>query len=212
MKSAKYLSVIFAAIAAVMIAATAIGYVCFHHQPPMIQTSVEGAQARSEQLMEAICRGDHAAVGESMYGKPELQWNREEAAWLSTRLWQAYTDSMSYAFSGPCYATEEGIFRDVTVTALDVPALSPKIQERFQLLLEPYLTVSRYDSEVNDENGDLRQEFTADILHQAVEQILQEENAGAEYKITLELVFQDDQWWVVPKQPIIDIIAGVTTQ
>lgn len=211
MKYAKYLSVFFAVIAAVLIAATALGYVCFHSQPPMIQTPVVEAEAKTEMLMEAICNADDAALEESLYGKPQLQWN-QEAAWLSTRLWQAYTDSMSYEFSGPCYSTESGIFRDVTVTALDVPALSPKIQERFQLLLEPYMTVSRYDTEINDENGDLRQEFTAQVLHQAVEEILLEENACTSYQITLELTFQDGQWWVVPKQPLVDIIAGVMTQ
>ena len=205
-------SVLFAVIAVVLVVATAVGYVCFHNEPPMIQTSIEGAEAKTEMLMEAICGGDNTAVRESLYGTPDLQWNQDSAAWLSTRLWSAYTNSMSYAFSGPCYATESGIFRDVTVTALDVPALHPKIQEQFQLLLEPYLTVSRYDSEVNDENGDLRQEFTAEVLHQAVEQILLEDNACADYQITLELTFQDGQWWVVPKQSLIDIIAGVMTK
>lgn len=212
MKNAKFLSIFFAVIAVVMIAATAVGYVCFHRQPPMLQTPIEDAEARTEMLMEAICSGDYAAAGESLYGKPELQWDQETAAWLSTRLWQAYGESMSYAFSGSCYATGSGIYRDVTITALDVPALSPKIQERFDLLLEPYLTVSRYDSEIYDENGVLLQDFTADILHQAVEQILLEENASVDYQITLELTFQDGQWWVVPEQPLIDIIAGVMQQ
>lgn len=212
MKYAKFLSIFFAVIAVVMIAATAIGYICFRHEPPMIQTPIQEAEARTEMLMEAICSGDYAAAGESLHGKPELQWDQKTAAWLSTRLWQAYGESMSYTFSGPCYATESGIYRDVTITALDVPALSPKIQERFDLLLEPYLTVSRYDSEIYDENGVLLQEFTADILHQAVEQILLEENTSTDYQITLALTFQDGQWWVVPEQSLIDIIAGVMPQ
>lgn len=212
MKHAKYLSIFFAAIAAVLIVATAIGYVCFHREPPMIQTPVEEAEVRTELLMEAICRRDYAAAGESLYGKPELQWNWETASWLSTRLWLAYAGSMSYEFSGPCYATGSGICRDVTVTVLDIPALSPKIQDQFQLLMEPYLTEARYGSEAFDENGVLRQDFAEDVLHQAVEQTLQEDNARASYPITLELVFQNGQWWVVPKQTLIDIVAGVVTQ
>lgn len=212
MKYAKYLPIIFAVVAAVLVVATVIGYVCFHREPLTIQTPLEDAEARAELLMESICQGDYAAAGESLCGEPELQWDQETAAWLSTQLWQAYADSMSYEFCGPCYVTGSGIFRDVTVTALDVPALSPKIQERFDQLLEPYLLVSRYDSEVNEKDGALRQEFTADILHQAVEEILQEENACTDCRITLELVFQDGQWWVVPDQSLIDIIAGVMPQ
>lgn len=212
MKLAKYLSIFFAVMTVALIVATAIGYACFHREPPTIQTSIEEAEAKTEILMEAICRGDHTAAGDSLCGKPQLQWDEETAAWLSTRLWLAYTDSLSYTFSGPCYATPSGLFRDVTVTALDIPALKPKIQERFEQLMEPYEVVTRYDSEIFDENGVLRQEFSAEILHQAVEQILLEDNAYTEYQITLELVFQDEQWWVVPKQPLIDLIAGVITQ
>lgn len=212
MKNAKNLPLLFAAIAAVLIVATVIGYAGFQHHPAMILTSLQGADARSETLMEAICSKDYAAAGESLQGKPALQWDQETATQLSTQLWTAYADSVSYEFSGPCYATASGIFRDVTVTALDVPALGPKIQERFSQLLKPYLLVSRYDSEINDENGNLRPEFTAKLLQQAVEQTLQQDSASTEYRITLELVFQNGRWWVVPAQPVIDLIAGAMTQ
>ena len=212
MKYVKYLPIIFAAIAVVLIVATVIGYVCFHQEPPMIQTPVEDAEIRTEMLMEAVCRADYSAAAESLYGEPELQWNRETASELGALLWQAYSSTMSYEFSGPCYATGSGIFRDVTVTVLDIPALSPKIQEQFQLLMEPHLSEAKYGSEAFDENGALRQEFAADMLRQAVEQILQEDNACTSHQVTLELVYQNGQWWVVPERTLIDIISGVVTQ
>lgn len=211
MKISKYLSVFFAVMAAAVIAATAISYAQLHQTPPMIQTPVEEAQSRTEMLLEALCQGDYAAAGESLYGSPELQWNQETASELGTLLWQAYSSTMSYEFSGSCYATGSGIFRDVTITVLDVPALSPKIQERFQLLMEPHMADAQYDSEAFDEHGVLRQEFAANMLRQAVEQTLQEDNACVSYPVTLELVFQNGQWWVVPERALIDIVAGVMT-
>jgi len=211
MKLAKVLSLFFAMIAVLMVTATAIVYAHFRGEPPMIQLSMDELNARTDILMEAICRGDYSAASASLYGSPELQWDHDTAAWLSTRLWSAYSDSITYAFSGPCYATNSGIFRDVTITVLDVPALSSKIEDRFQLLLEPYLTVSRYDPEINEEDGSLRQEFIADVLHQAVEQILSEDNPTIDFRITLELTFKDGQWWVIPQQPLIDIISGTVT-
>ena len=212
MKLAKYLSVFFAAMAAVLIVAAAMGYACFHREPPMIQTPVEDAEIRTELLMEAICRGDYSGAAESLYGKPELQWNQETASELGVLLWQAYSSTLSYEFSGPCYATGSGIFRDVTVTALDIPGLCPKIQERFELLMEPYLTEARYDSEAFDANGVLRQDFAGAVLRRAVEQLLPEEQDRASCQITLELVFQNGQWWVLPKRTLIDIAAGVMPQ
>ena len=212
MKLEKYLSAIFAAMAVALIVATAIGYASFHQTPPMIQTPQEEAEVRAELLMEALCQGDYSAAGESLYGSPELQWNPGTASELGALLWQAYSNSMSYEFSGPCYATGKGIFRDVTVTVLDIPALCLKIGERFQALMEPYLAEARYDSEAFDENGVLRQDFSAGKLRKATEQVLLLRNSYATYQITLELVYQNGQWWVMPKQNLIDIVAGAMTQ
>ena len=100
----------------------------------------------------------------------------------------------------------------MTFTALDISALEPKIQERFDLLMEPYLAESKHNYEIYDENGVMRQDFTENILYQAVDEILLEDNARTDYQITLELVFQDGKWLVVPNQTLIDIIAGVMTK
>ena len=63
----------------------------------------------------------------------------------------------------------------------------------------------------SDENGVLRQELGESILRQAVELTLQEDHAFASYKITLELVYRNGQWWVMPSSSLTDIVAGVTT-
>ena len=211
MKIAKCLSVLFALIAAALIAVTAVAYVRFSQTPPMIQTPVEEAEKRTEMLMDAICQGDYSAAGESLYGSPELHWNQDTASDLGAMLWEEYSSTMSYEFAGQCYATKSGIFRDVTVTVLDIPALRPKIQERFQALMEPHLTDVQYDSEAFDENGALRQDFVAEKLHKAVWQILLLNNSYISHQITLELVFQNGQWWVVPTQSLIDMVTGMTT-
>lgn len=212
MKLAKFLSVFFAVAAVALIVATIVGYVCFHQNPPMIQTPVEDAEIRSEVLMDALCQGDFSSAGESLYGNPELQWNQETATELGVLLWQAHVDAMSYEFAGPCYATESGIFRDVTITVLDVAALRPKIQGQFLLLMDPYLADAQFDSEAFDAEGALRQEFAAEKLRQAVELILQKDNACTSHQVTLELVFQNGQWWAVPKRALVDIVTGVVTQ
>ena len=211
MKLEKYLSAIFAVLAVALIVVTAVGYAYFHQTPPMIQVPQEDAEVRTELLMEALCQSDYAAAGESLYGSPELQWNPDAASELGALLWKAYSNSMSYEFSGPCYVTGTGIFRDVTVTVLDIPALCLKIGERFQALMEPYLAEAQYDSEAFDENGVLRQDFSAGKLRKATEQVLLLRNSYATHQITLEPVYQNGQWWVMPKQNLIDIVAGVMT-
>lgn len=212
MKISKYLSIFFAVMAAVLIIATAVAYGCFHQTPPMIQTPVEEAEVRTQLLMEAICQGDYALASESLYGNPELKWNEGSASDLGGLIWPVYCGSMSYEFSGPCYATGAGIFRDVHVTVLDISALRPKIQGEFLQLMNPYLADAQYDSEAFDENGVLRQELGESMLRRAVEQTLQEDHSFASYTVTLELVFRNGQWWVVPNRSLTDIVAGVTPQ
>lgn len=209
MKNAKKLSRLFAVIAALLILATILGYVSFHKAPPVIGISLEKAESSTQLLMEAICRGDYATAGEIFYGKPELQWDRDGATQLGDQLWQAYSSTMSWEFSGDCYTTGSGIFRDVTVKVLDIPALGPKIQQRFELLMEPHLTDARYDSEAFDENGVLRQDFAAEMLRQAAEQILRETPAFVTHQISLQLVFHEGQWWVMPEDSVVDLVAGV---
>ena len=41
---------------------------------------------------------------------------------------------------------------------------------------------------------------------------LQEDYAFASYEITLELVYRNGQWWVMPIRSLTDIVAGVTPQ
>lgn len=212
MKLAKWLSLFFAVLAVALIMVTAVAFVRFYQKPPMIQTPVEAAEIRTETLMEAICRGDYAAAGESLYGSPELQWDPDTASELGALLWEAYSGTMSYEFSGPCYANGSGIYRDVTVTALDIPALCQRIEERFQVLMEPYLAEAQYDSEAFDENGVLRQDFAAGKLRKAAEQVLLLRNSYASHPVTLEVVYQNGQWWVVPSRALTDIVAGVAAQ
>ena len=209
MKFNKILSILFAVIAVALIALTAFGYAAFHDEPPMIKTSTDIAEAKTITLMEAICHGDYAAASAVLYGNPTIEWSWDTASNLSTTLWTAYADSISYEFDGSSYTTESGIFRDVTITAMDVAALGPKIYERFQQLSDPYVTAATRDHEIYDEDGNLRQEFTEKLLYQAIDEILAEDNATVSYQITLELVFQDGQWWVVPSKSLIDIVAGV---
>lgn len=212
MKTARFLSAFFALLAVVLIAATGIGYVRFHDAPPMILTPVEEVENRTEALMEAFCRGDYAAARESLYGRPELRWDPDAASELGTVLWEAFGSAVAYEFSGECYASGSGIFRDVVITVLDVPAMIPQIQEHFQFLLEQYTAGARRNAEALDEEGNIREEFMKKVLCEAAQQAVRENSIYAKRQITLALLYQDGQWWVVPDQELIALVTGVMTQ
>lgn len=211
MKSTKILSKLFALAAAALVMAAAVGYGLFRNTPLMILTPVDRAENQTEVLMEALSRGDYAAAGNVMDGQPKLEWNPDQSSETSAILWKAFTGSISYEFSGGCYAAPSGICRDVTVTALDIPALIPLIQERFQQLLPQRVEEHHKKSEIYDENGNYQEAFVMDVLAQAAGQIVQECGTSASWNLTLELVHRDGQWWIVPDQKLIAVISGALT-
>lgn len=208
MKLANILSKVFALVAAGLILAVAVGYNRYCDTPLMILTSMEQPEKQTEILMEAICKGDYAAAENVLYGHPKLEWNPEQASELGTVIWDAFDNSISYEFSGGCYASSSGIFRDVTVTKLDIPALIPKIQECFQQLLAQRSTEYQKLSDVLDENGNYHESFVMGVLMEASEQVLQENNSVSRWNLTLKLIRQDGQWQIVPSQQLISIISG----
>lgn len=211
MKLANILSKVFAFAAAGLILAAVAGYNLYGNTPLMLLTPMDHPEKQTQTLMEAVCKGDYSAAEDVLYGHPKLVWNPDQASQLGSVLWDAFDDSISYEFSGGCYATSSGIFRDVTVTALDIPALIPRIQARFQQLLPQRSTEYQKLSDVLDENGNYHESFVMGVLLEAAEQVLQEGNSFSSWSLTLELVRQDGRWLVVPSQQLVSIMSGAWT-
>ncbi len=90
---------------------------------PIITDSLTEAEAQTQRLMDAVCSGDYAAAEELLTGGLRLVPEGEHSSALTQALWDAYIDTLSYSFHGGCYADDYGLYRDVTVTILDIPAL-----------------------------------------------------------------------------------------
>lgn len=55
---------------------------------------------------------------------------------VSKLLWDAFTDSLSYEFTGLCRVTDTGFARDASVTYLDVSGVTAAVPQRAKALLE----------------------------------------------------------------------------
>lgn len=56
-------------------------------------------------MMDALCAGDYATAQSCIYGQPDLGAGEPEDA-VSKLLWDAFTDSLSYEFTGLCRITD----------------------------------------------------------------------------------------------------------
>lgn len=194
--------------AALLIAAAAIAFGA-RNTPARLLGTPEEAQAVTRELMEDLTRGDLASAGALLSGQPVLENTPELGSAYAATLWSAYWDSFQYTFTGDCYAGDTGLCRDVTVMALDIPALLPAVESAYQTLL-PKLAAQTGANALNADGG-YREEFVLQVLGQAVEQALSAQTPTRSWQLTLNLAYRDGQWWIANDADLTNILSGGLT-
>ena len=143
-----------------------------------------------------------------MYGQPDLGAGEPEDE-VSRLLWDAFTDSLSYEFTGVCSVTDAGLTRKATVTALDVAKVIQSLPQRAEALLEVQTKAEEDPEESEDGQNADREELVNQALLEAARQALDESAETVTRDVTLNLIYRDGAWWVVPDQALLQIISGV---
>jgi len=207
MKISKFISAVFSLLGLLLLTGTVALSVLSLNAPAKLLGSVPEAEARAEEWAAAVCRGDYAAAGALMYGQPELAPDRTPAYAVGGVLWDAFQERLSCSFSSDCYATDSGVARDMTITALDVSRVMKPLKEH----LEPLLVQRAEETDddiVLDDDGGYREEFVMDVLCEAAEDVLMQQDFTVQRTVTLKLVCEDGQWWILPEQELIRILSG----
>lgn len=209
MKHVKILFSGFFALLGIGLAAGTV-YISLHflNAAPVLLTQPEAAAERSGAMMEAIRVGDYEAAGGMMYGQPDLGADREAKDPVGALIWDAFLSSISYEFTGECYATDSGVARDVRITTLDLSSVTENLGTRSQALLTQRVAEAEDVAEIYDENNDYREDFVMDILYDAAVQALEEDARYTDWEVTLNLVYQQEQWWIMPEQALLKAISG----
>jgi len=207
MKIAKILSILFALLAVLLLAGTVALSVTALDAPARLIMVSGDARDLTEQFMEALSRNDYAAAQTMLQGSPDLEADREPETALGSLLWDAYRESISYEFSGGCYVLDSAIVRDVTVTALDIPALMAVLKERSPELLQQ--AVEQGDpEEIYDGNDDFREAFVMQVLFDGTADLLEETVPTASRTITLKLSCREGEWRILPEQSLLAVLSG----
>lgn len=208
MKISKFFAGIFGVLGTVLAAGTVALCLKSLNADPVLLTRAEAAEKRAEAMMEAVCGGNFAEAGSFLYGTPDLGADREPADAAGTLIWDAFLDSIRYEFTGDCYATDSGVARDVTIESLDVAAITGNLKEISQNLLAQRVAEAEDIGEIYDDNGEYREEFVMEVLNDAVIQALEQNSTVSSREITLNLTYQDGQWWIVPDSALLEAISG----
>lgn len=207
----KIRNVISAVFAVVAICAAALGvYLSLNYRnaDPVLLSPPDEAESRVLEFMDAVCEGNYDKASQCMSGTPDLGLSREPADDVGKLLWDAYTGSLSYSVMGACYATDDGLAQQVSITGLDIESVTSVLKERSQALLEQRVQEAENADEVYDENNDYREDFVMQVLYDAAAQALKSDAEEKTVEFTVNLVYQNEQWMVLADNDLLDAISG----
>lgn len=208
MKINKFFSALFGLLGT----ALAVGsvYICLSakNQPVVLLRAPGAAAVVAEDMMAAVSEGDFAAAGKLMYGEPDLgaDWASDSA--VNTLVWDAFLESFDYRFRRDISATDSGVVMEGMITALDIPSVTANLGERARALLAQRVEQAEDVSEIYDENNDYREDFVMEVLYDAACQALEEDARYVQRQVSINLIYQQDRWWVMPDQALLQAISG----
>lgn len=195
-------------LAAVLSAVTVIAALCSVSASPWLLRTPASAQERTEDLMELVCQGDFDIAAGLLSGTPDLGIAAPEAGTPEALIWQAWLESLHYAFSGDCYVAQDRIARDVTVYGLDIPLATQAISAEAQKLLEERMIQGCDSEELYDEDGGLSKAFVNQILCDATSRVLESQTQTSSCLMTLYLEYTNGQWMIVPDAQLQAFLSG----
>lgn len=204
----KVFSAIFAVLAVEVAAACILLSFLNLNAKPLLLEEPEAARQQATALMDALCAGEYEAVSQVLWGQPELGMDRAPEEEVGKLFFAAYQDSLEYEVLKTCYATDDGVALDVRVTCLDLEHITGDLRQRSQALLEQRVAEAADIAEVYDESGEYREDFVMDVLYQAAQQSLTEQGKTVTRELTLDCVYQDGRWWILPGDLLLEIISG----
>ena len=77
-----------------------------------------------------------------------------------------------------------------------------------QSLLEQRVAEAEDVTQIYDENNDYREDFVMDVLYDAAKMALEQDGEVVELDITMDLVYGEDRWLVIPSEELLRAISG----
>lgn len=175
---------------------------------PVLVEQPETAREQVEVLMEAVSNNDYVTASTVIQGNPVFGADREPADAVSGLIWDAFVESVSYELVGELYATDSGVAQNITVTALDMGSVTANLKERSEKLLEQRVAAAEDPDEVYDENNEYREDFVMQVLYDATVQALNQDAKTVTSDVTINMIFEDGQWWIVSDSALLSAITG----
>lgn len=191
----------------VMLLSAIVAFAARNNSPQML-VNPNGANKAAQSMLSAVCSGDYSAASSFMYGRPSLGSRPEDGSLAVELLWTAFLDSLEYEISEDCYVRETGVSLDVKLRSLDIAAVIQGMEIHAKEQLGRRVAAADDVTELYDSDNNFHQEIIDQILRDATMQSLAENKTYLEHTITLDLVFEQGRWWVLPNETLQSVLSG----
>ncbi len=200
-------ALVFAVLGTLLTAAVMLICLSQRQAAPKMLLRTQDASQCAEQMLTKICAGDYTGAAAYLYGKPILGSEQSRSDQVSQQIWDAFIGSLRFELVGEVYATVSGVAQDIKLESLDIPSVTGGLKE-----LAPEMLVERAEnaedmSEIYTDNREYRDDFTALLLHDAAAQAIAAGKTDQQ-ELTLNLIYSEGQWWVLPDQALLNAISG----
>jgi hypothetical protein len=175
---------------------------------PVLVKQPQEAREQVQTMLDALCDGDHETVSRCLYGTPDLGMEGQAADRVGQLFWEALGASFSYEIPGDFHATDSGVALDVTISALDMGAVTVNLRERARVLMENRIQEAENTDQIYDENNEYREDFVMDALYDAALEALEQDAKTITWDLTLNLIYENGQWWIMPDQALLKALTG----
>lgn len=175
---------------------------------PVLLKQPQAAMDQVNTMMDALCTGDYDTVSQCLYGKPNLGLDREAEDPVGALFWNALEESFSYEVHGQFHATDSGVAMNATISALDLDSVTANLRDRARVLMENRIAEAEDANEIYDENNEYREDFVMDALYDAAREALEQDVRYTSWELTLNLVYENNRWWIMPDQALLQAISG----
>lgn len=175
---------------------------------PILAKQPDAAKVQVQTMLDALCNGEYDTVSSCLYGTPDLGMDAQAADPVGQLFWDALGESFRYELGEEFRATDSGVALDVTISALDIQAATANLRPRAQALLEERIAAAEDPDEIYDENYDFREDFVMDALYDAALEALAQDKAYISWDLTLNLIYENGQWWIMPEQDLLKALSG----
>ena len=190
-----------AGIAAVLLTAAVLYFaISSASADPAVVKVPASAMEQTEELMSAVCEGRFDDVQPLLSGVADLGIQPLPEGTPESLLWDAWVGSLSYEFLGDCYATPNGLAREVEVWGLDLQKTTQQIGAEAQLLAQERIAAL--------EGAELPESFADQILYDATARVLEQPLLMSEWTVTLELEYEQGRWMIIPSARLQALLSG----